>query len=75
MQIAFKLDQITKEKIVKSLLLGTAGFVLAVVPVLLSDQTVSAFLKAHPVLALAVGSYVPVVLNAVRQWMKGQSQA
>ena len=74
MQIAFKLDSITKEKIVKSLLLGTAGFVLSVVPVLLSDESVGAFLKTHPVIGVAVGSYVPVVLNALRQWMKGQPQ-
>lgn len=74
MQIAYKLDSLTIEKIKKSVLLGTAGFVLAVVPVLLSDKAIEAFLQAHPIVALAVGSYIPVILNAIRQWVKGQPQ-
>lgn len=69
MQIAWKLDQVTKDKIKKSALIGIAGFVLAVVPELM--PSIAQSLASHSVIATFIGSAVPFVLHALYQWIKG----
>jgi len=72
MQIAQSFCHETVQKIKKSALIAGGGFLIAVVPVLLNDPTVVSFLQAHPVASLAVGSFVPFIVNTVKEWLSGQ---
>ncbi len=74
MQFAWQLDPHTLEKIKKGFLIGSAGFVAGTLGILLSDKDVIAYLATHPILGVAVGSYVPVLLNSLNEWRKGQVQ-
>ncbi len=71
MQIAWQLDDVTKRKIKKSFLIATAGFVAGFIAFFLSDRHVVEFLASHPLVALAVGSYAPFLLNSLNEWKKG----
>jgi len=71
MQIANRLDKVTQEKILRSILLGASGFLLAIIPILSADPQVIAFLKDHMIVGAAVASFVPVIINSINQWRKG----
>lgn len=73
MQIAWKLDPTTIEKLKKSVLIGSSGFAVGLVGILVADPQVLAYLTAHPILALAVSSYMPVLINSINEWRKGQA--
>lgn len=72
MQIAWQLDPKTKEKIKKSLLIGTSGFLVGAVFILKSDPIIVAWLAQHPLIALACSVYLPVALNSLNEWRTGQ---
>lgn len=72
MQIAKQFDEVTVGKIKRSGLVASAGFILAVIPVLLNDPNVVHFLQAHPVAGVFAGSFAPFIINSIRQWLAGQ---
>ena len=72
MQISQSFDPHTLGKIKHSFLLGLAGFVTSSVPVLLADPAVTKFLQDHMYIGMLVASFVPVVINAIKQWYQGQ---
>lgn len=71
MQIKNSLDAVTVEKIKRSILLGSAGFVVTAVPIILADPSVIAFLQDHMVLGAAVTAFIPVLINGLMQFRKG----
>ena len=72
MQIPFSFDPVTVAKIKKSALLATTGFVVAALGILMADPATLAFLQQHPVVGAAIAAYVPLIVNAVNEWRKGQ---
>lgn len=72
MQIAWQLDPKTVGKLKKSLLIGTSGFLVGLVAILMADPVVLAWLTAHPIVALGASSYLPVLLNGINEWRTGQ---
>lgn len=75
MQKPFSFDPVTIEKIKHSLLLATGGFIVAAVPLLLQDQQVVTYLQDHPMIALAVGAYIPFFLNLVKEYIQGDNSS
>ncbi len=72
MQIASQFDKTTQEKIKKSLLIGTSGFSVGLAGILMANPHILAYLTAHPIAGLAVASYLPVIINGINEWRKGQ---
>jgi len=72
MQIANQFDEKTVGKIKKSLLIGTSGFAVGSVGILMANPQVLAWLAAHPIIALGLSCYLPVVLNTINEWRTGQ---
>lgn len=73
MQIAYQLDPVTLAKIKKSFLIAGAGFIVAAFSIFMQDKAILAWLAAHPIAAAAVGSFAPVIVNALNEFRKGQA--
>ena len=68
-QKAKTFDQVTLEKIKKSALISGAGFLVAVIPLLLPQSL--EMLKEYPVMAALVASLGAFTINAIKEWLKG----
>lgn len=66
----FALVQETKQKIVKSFLIASAGFIVGLIALLLADPNVMAWLSQHPIVALALSTYLPFLLNGLNEFRK-----
>lgn len=71
-QIAWKLDSTTVRKLKKSLLIGTSGFIVSAAGILMADPRVMEYLSHHLLLAAGIASYLPVLINSINEWRKGQ---
>jgi len=72
MQKKFSFDPETVRKIKHSLLISMAGFILTISTLIMNDPNTTAFLAAHPALALAVGSLSTFVVNFVKEFISGE---
>lgn len=72
MQLSNSFDPVTLGKVKRSALISLAGFVIAVVPMLLPD--ILAAVQDKPYIAALVGAAGPWIVNTIREWMKGQTQ-
>lgn len=70
MQIAKAFDQETLAKVQRSALIALGGFVVSALPMLLPD--ILEALAGRPMLAAFIGAFGTWLVNAVREWLRGQ---
>jgi hypothetical protein len=64
----------TKKKLIKSLQIGTSGFIVGLIGILLADPRVIAWLMQHPIVSLAVATYIPVIVNGLNEFRKNKER-
>lgn len=70
MKLTLGLAPETQKKLIKSLQIGSAGFLVGTIGILMADPTVIAWLVSHPIVSMALASYLPVLLNGINEWRK-----